>query len=519
MVAATPAAVIGGPVAGYAPLPRAPVDPPQRRCPVDRRAPTPSATSSSSSATSRRWPRAARGTSSRSTTCPCASPAGRPPPRPRWPGRGSPTTGSPTAWPTTRSWSAGAACRPASCRPSARRRVWSARCSPAVADRPRPAATAWWWWPGRPTSTRPASGRGPSWRHAAPPGHLHHQLGQLPVPEEEDRRRAPDGHRARASLPGLRLVANNQESAGGPSSGCATASPATAPTAAAAFDELTAPAATARPGSGGLLFTPWLAGERSPVDDRRPGAASTTCPCGPPGAELVRSVLEGVALNSRWLARVGRALRGPSRSGRSGPSGGGAASDLWCSIYARRARPARSSRWPTRCWPTCGAPPSSPGWRLGAVGPDEVRGARPGGGRPPAGSGRVAVYDRLAAEFPALYLGPARDVRPPGRLQPGPRRRPPVGRRRSTAGSCGPASGGGPAPGGPAGIPGPRRIPWPRRPAARPRSRPPRPPRVMPRLWARSTTVWMMVVSWSGEPRPATKLRSTLSRSMGRPCR
>ena len=34
------------------------------------------------------------------------------------------------------------------------------------------------------------------------------------------------------------------------------------------FDALVALAATAPIGSGGVLFTPWLTGERSPIDDK-----------------------------------------------------------------------------------------------------------------------------------------------------------------------------------------------------------------------------------------------------------
>ncbi|MBK8734029.1 MAG: hypothetical protein IPL93_14600 [Actinomycetales bacterium] len=41
-------------------------------------------------------------------------------------------------------------------------------------------------------------------------------------------------------------------------------------------DELTTAAARSPIGSNGVLFTPWLAGLRSPVDDRSARAASTT---------------------------------------------------------------------------------------------------------------------------------------------------------------------------------------------------------------------------------------------------
>ncbi len=99
------------------------------------------------------------------------------------------------------------------------------------------------------------------------------------------------------------------------------------------FDDLTALAATAPAGSDGVLFTPWLDGERSPVDDKRLRAAWLNVSLRTDRAVLVRSVLEGVAYNARWLFEPYVAFLG-----RSVPSvrilGGGAQSDLWCQIHA-----------------------------------------------------------------------------------------------------------------------------------------------------------------------------------------
>jgi len=132
-------------------------------------------------------------------------------------------------------------------------------------------------------------------------------------------------------VPGLNLVANNQDSGGAalqwlrglladrddPGS----------------FDDLTGLAAAAPPGSGRVLFTPWLAGERSPVDNRSARGGFHNLSLRTTRAELVRAVLEGVAFNTRWLAQgverfIGQSL-GPIRA-----IGGGATSSLWCSIYA-----------------------------------------------------------------------------------------------------------------------------------------------------------------------------------------
>lgn len=99
------------------------------------------------------------------------------------------------------------------------------------------------------------------------------------------------------------------------------------------YDDLTALAATAPAGCEGLIFTPWLAGERSPVEDRTLRAGFLNLSLRTDRAMLARAVLEGVALNIGWLfGYYEKFLR------RRVPAirilGGGAQSDLWCSIIA-----------------------------------------------------------------------------------------------------------------------------------------------------------------------------------------
>ena len=50
-----------------------------------------------------------------------------------------------------------------------------------------------------------------------------------------------------------------------------------------------------------VIFTPWLNGERTPVDDHTLRAGWHNLSLAATRAEMVRSVLEGVAYNSRWL--------------------------------------------------------------------------------------------------------------------------------------------------------------------------------------------------------------------------
>jgi xylulokinase len=87
------------------------------------------------------------------------------------------------------------------------------------------------------------------------------------------------------------------------------------------------------PGSNQLIFLPWLNGERSPVDDRKLGGGFFNQSLQTTRGHMVRSVLEGVAYNSRWLLTyveqfIGRKLDAIRIIG------GGARSKLWCQIHA-----------------------------------------------------------------------------------------------------------------------------------------------------------------------------------------
>jgi len=75
-------------------------------------------------------------------------------------------------------------------------------------------------------------------------------------------------------------------------------------------------AAQARPGHG-VIFTPWLYGERTPVEDRFVRGGFHNLSLSASRDDLVRAVFEGVALNARWLLRPWNASPGTgwSRSG------------------------------------------------------------------------------------------------------------------------------------------------------------------------------------------------------------
>lgn len=105
------------------------------------------------------------------------------------------------------------------------------------------------------------------------------------------------------------------------------------PLAAPTFEALMDLAASAPAGSEGVLFAPWLAGERSPVEDKRLRATWLNLSLRTNRSALVRSVLEGVAFNIRWLFDAYLKFLGtPVESVRL--IGGGAQADLWAQIIA-----------------------------------------------------------------------------------------------------------------------------------------------------------------------------------------
>jgi xylulokinase len=98
----------------------------------------------------------------------------------------------------------------------------------------------------------------------------------------------------------------------------------------AAFELL---AERAEPGSNSLIFTPWLNGERTPVEDATIRGGWDNISLRTTRADMVRSVYEGVAYDSRWLLEAVESFA-KHRLGAINFIGGGARSDLWCQIHA-----------------------------------------------------------------------------------------------------------------------------------------------------------------------------------------
>jgi len=160
-------------------------------------------------------------------------------------------------------------------------------------------------------------------------------------------------------------------------------------------------AATAPPGSNGVIFTPWLNGERTPVDDHRLRGGWHDLSLQTTRADLVRAVLEGVAYNSRWLLEVVEKF-----TGRPFPRlsfiGGGAQSRLWCRIMADVLdRPIRQVEHPIRANARGAAALAALGLRRATL-TDVARSVRVVETFDPDRANR-AVYDELFREFRAIH--------------------------------------------------------------------------------------------------------------------
>ena len=86
-------------------------------------------------------------------------------------------------------------------------------------------------------------------------------------------------------------------------------------------------------GANGVLYTPWIWGERAPVEDKSLRAGLYNLSLNNSREDIIRAFLEGIALNTRWLMQpVQRFLKRDVDLIHI--VGGGAQSDIWCQIFA-----------------------------------------------------------------------------------------------------------------------------------------------------------------------------------------
>lgn len=86
-------------------------------------------------------------------------------------------------------------------------------------------------------------------------------------------------------------------------------------------------------GSNGVIFTPWIWGERAPVEDHTLRAGLYNLSLHNTRADIIRAFFEGVALNTRWLLAPFERFIGRKVT-RVNLVGGGGSSDVWCQIFA-----------------------------------------------------------------------------------------------------------------------------------------------------------------------------------------
>lgn len=98
------------------------------------------------------------------------------------------------------------------------------------------------------------------------------------------------------------------------------------------YERLSDEAAAAPPGSDGLLWTPYLMGERTPHLDANARGALVGLTASHTRAHVIRAILEGVAFSLRDTFTIFSEMRVPVRRIRLG--GGGARSRLWRQIQA-----------------------------------------------------------------------------------------------------------------------------------------------------------------------------------------
>ena len=98
------------------------------------------------------------------------------------------------------------------------------------------------------------------------------------------------------------------------------------------YERLTEEAATVAAGCQGLLWTPYLMGERTPHLDPNARAALVGLTASHTRAHVIRAILEGVAFSLRDSFTIFEETRVPVRSIRLG--GGGARSKLWRQVQA-----------------------------------------------------------------------------------------------------------------------------------------------------------------------------------------
>ena len=98
------------------------------------------------------------------------------------------------------------------------------------------------------------------------------------------------------------------------------------------YDYLTAEAAKSPPGANGVIFTPWLQGNRCPFEDANAAGMFFNIRIENNKRDMIRSVLEGICYHLRWLLEASEVKERASETIRF--VGGGALSPVTCQMLA-----------------------------------------------------------------------------------------------------------------------------------------------------------------------------------------
>ncbi|GJQ36100.1 MAG: carbohydrate kinase [Anaerolineaceae bacterium] len=164
------------------------------------------------------------------------------------------------------------------------------------------------------------------------------------------------------------------------------------------FDEI---AGRTPAGSGNLIYTPWLYGERAPVDDRFVRGGFFNLSLQTSREDMVRAVFEGVAFNTRWLLKyVEQFINKPVEY--INMVGGGAKSDIWCQIHADILdRPIRQMKDPIEVNVRGAALLAAAS--LGHIHYDDIASRVPVAKTYTPNPDHRKIYDELFGEFLAVY--------------------------------------------------------------------------------------------------------------------
>ena len=86
-------------------------------------------------------------------------------------------------------------------------------------------------------------------------------------------------------------------------------------------------------GANGVMYTPWIWGERAPVEDKALRAGLYNLSLNNTREDIIRAFLEGIAFNTRWLLSPVEKFLG-RKVNSINIVGGGAQSNVWCQIFA-----------------------------------------------------------------------------------------------------------------------------------------------------------------------------------------